>query len=73
MLEPGKCDVPDKMGAARQIERHPRQRLVHRNIGRAITPHATPLGKCLAQGLADGYADIFNGVMHIDVQGPLAP
>jgi hypothetical protein len=56
------------MRPARQIERDPRQGLVHRNMGRAVTPHTAALGKRPAQGLADCYADVFNRVMHIDVK-----
>jgi len=64
----GKRHVKDEAGATGQIHHHPRQGFVEGHIGVAVTAQALLVAKSLGQGLADGDADIFSGVMAVNVQ-----
>ena len=60
--------MPDAIGPAAQIHRRCHQHLVHRQRGTAVAPNAGLFAKRLRQRLAIADADIFDGVMRIDME-----
>lgn len=67
-LRRGKIDVPHEEGSAGNIDGGLGHRLVHGKIERGITGNAAPVAQRPGNGLADGDAGIFHGVMVIDMQ-----
>ena len=55
-------------GAAGEIDHHPRQRLVERHVGVAVADQAALVADRLADRLAEGDADVLDGVVAVDVQ-----
>jgi hypothetical protein len=61
-------DLPDEIGPPRNVERAPRQRLIHWCIGRTIARDAALIAKRRQDSLANGNAGIFGGVMLINMK-----
>ena len=60
--------VEDQARPPGQIHHHARQGFVERHIGMAVTAQALLVAQRLGERLADGDADILDGVMRVDVQ-----
>ncbi|MNC17940.1 hypothetical protein D3C75_658330 [compost metagenome] len=58
--------------AAGEVDHHARQRLVQRHVGVAVADDALLVADGLGEGLADGDADILDGMVVVDVQVALA-
>ena len=61
-------DVPDQVGAARQVDRGPGPGLVEGDDGVAEAAHARLVAQGLGQGLAEGDAGVLDGVVGVDLQ-----
>ena len=64
----GEGHVHTQAGAARKIDHHARQRLIQRHVGVAIAANAFFVAHGLGKSLAQGDADVFHGVVAVDVQ-----
>jgi len=64
----GKGHVHLQAGAAGEVDHHARQRLVQRHIGVAVAADAFLVADGLGKRLAEGDADVFDGVVVVDVQ-----
>ena len=65
---PPEIDDEGQSRSAGEIDNDPRQRLVERHIGMAVAAQPLLVAECLVQRLTEGNADIFYGVMRIDMQ-----
>ena len=61
-------DVKFESGAAREIDHDARQRFVERHVGVSIAAHTLLVAHRFCECLAERDADVFHGVMCIDVQ-----
>ncbi len=68
-----KFSLPDQEGAARHVDRDPRQRFVHGQLHVAIADDAGLVPQRLGDGLTKHDAGIFGGVVEIDVKIALRP
>jgi hypothetical protein len=59
---------PHEERPARNVDRDPAQRLVHRRVSGAEARDAAPLAQCLGDGLAERQRRILGRVMLIDMQ-----
>ena len=57
--------APFKAGATGEINRHLRQRLVHRKKEKTVTGDSRPVAKRLGERLAKADADVLNGVVGV--------
>ena len=64
----GEFHVVSQTWATRQIQHHAAQGFVQRHLAVAIAAYAHFVAYGLLQGLAQGDADVFNGVVVINVQ-----
>src|SRR5690606_27630082 len=55
-------------GTAGEVQRHARQRLVHGDVGVPVAAQPLLVAHGLGKGLAQGDADIFHGVVVVDVE-----
>src|SRR5258706_13441638 len=61
-------DVIRQSWPAGEVDHHSRQRLIQRHIGMAVAANADFVADRLRNRLAEGDADVFDGVMRIDMQ-----
>ncbi len=59
-------------GTTGEVDHHARQGFVQRHIGVAVTGHALLVADGLGERLAEGDADVFDGVVVVDMQVALA-
>ncbi len=64
----GELDIHIKAGAAGEINHYPRERLIQRHISVAVAVDAALIANGLVECLAQGDAQIFNGVVVVDMQ-----
>ena len=64
----GERNVVLEPRTAGQVEHHPRQRLVERNVGMAVARESRLVAERLLDRLTECDADIFDGMVRIDVQ-----
>jgi hypothetical protein len=69
-LGPREADVPDKVRAARHVDRRARASLVHREVDGGVAADAAALAQRLPDRLAEGDADILDRVVEIDMRVP---
>ena len=60
--------LEDQKRSTGNVDRNPRQRLVHWYVHVGISRDALHIAECLLDGLAERDADIFGGMVMIDVQ-----
>ncbi|MNL30137.1 hypothetical protein D3C87_1518560 [compost metagenome] len=64
----GERHVEFQAGAAREVDHHARQALVQRHVAVAVAGDALLVADRLGHGLAERDADVFHGVVVVDMQ-----
>ncbi len=59
---------PDQIGPPGCIQRHARECLIHRQLGRTVAPDAAPIAQRLGQRLAQRDAAVLDRMMRVDMQ-----
>ena len=67
-LVAGEIDLPDQVGAVRQVQRHAGQRLIHRDGRLAIAADALAVAQRLREGGADRDAAVLGRMVEVDMQ-----
>ena len=65
---PDEIDIENQAGASRQIHHHARQRFIQWHIGMAIAAQPLLVADRPGDRLSQSDADVFNGVMGVDMQ-----
>lgn len=68
----GKGNVHLQAGPPGEVDDHPRQRLIEGHVGVAVAADALLVADGLGEGLAEGDADVLDGVVIVDMQVALA-